>query len=181
MSFTNIYFENNNNNNNSNNNNNNSINDESIEEQDEEEEEYCPSERMGHICQVYAGKFIIIWGGHRYDDSRNETTIKSSLIWVFNAEIEKWKSIKCKDSPPLLSGSCSILVEDSIYLFGGCKRAVYGSFGDIHHNELYRLCLKNLTWETCPVKNGKYPSPRGILKKLFSLNKIKLKYFFNNR
>ena len=31
----------------------------------DEEDEHCPSERMGHICQVYAGKFIVIWGGHR--------------------------------------------------------------------------------------------------------------------
>jgi hypothetical protein len=45
MSFTNIHFETNENN--------------------PEEEEHCPSERMGHICQVYANKFIIVWGGHR--------------------------------------------------------------------------------------------------------------------
>lgn len=48
MSFTNIHFETNANNENA-----------------EEEDEHCPSERMGHICQVYAGKFIVIWGGHR--------------------------------------------------------------------------------------------------------------------
>lgn len=157
MSFTNIHFETNENN--------------------PEEEEHCPSERMGHICQVYANKFIIVWGGHRYDDSRNERFLSSTLIWVFNAEIEKWKSVECKDSPPLLSGSCSVLLGDDIFIFGGCKRAVYGAFADIHYNDLYRLNLKQLTWEKCPVKSGKLPSPRDKLAGWSSASDNRL-YFF---
>jgi len=134
-----------------------------------------PSERMGHICQSYDDKYLILWGGHRFDDSRNEKLLDPALIWVFNTEIENWSSIECKNNPPLLSGACSILTNHCLYIFGGCKRSIFGGFTDFHFNDLYKLCLRTLIWEKCHVANNKMPSPRDKLAGWNYDNKL---YFF---
>ena len=68
-----------------------------------------------------------------------------------------------------------MLIQDSIYVFGGCKRAVYGAFADVHYNDLYRLCLKELTWEKCAANSRKLPSPRDKLAGWADENRV---YYF---
>ena len=49
-----------------------------------------PSERMGHVCVAIRDRFLLVWGGHRYDDSRNEIYLNPTLIWIFDIELESW-------------------------------------------------------------------------------------------
>jgi hypothetical protein len=83
-------------------------------------------------------------------------------VWIFHTELEKWKSIHLEDdenSPKqILSGSFSILVKDSIYLFGGSSKTM-NSFADTYHNDLFELNLKTFKWNKLKPF-GKLPSPR---------------------
>jgi hypothetical protein len=128
-----------------------------------------PAVRMGHVCVSY-GKFLIMWGGRKH---HNEEYVDRSKIWIFHTELEKWKSVQIEEdehSPKqVLSGSYSILVNDSIYLFGGSSKTP-NSFTDVYHNDLYELNLKTFKWNKLnPV--GKLPSPRDKMSGWFHDNK----------
>ena len=131
-----------------------------------------PAIRMGHVCVSY-GKYLILWGGRKLNENQNEEYLDRSKLWLFHTELEKWKSIQIDDdenSPKhILSGSYSILVKDSIYLFGGSSKTP-NSFTDTYHNDLFELNLKTFKWINLkPV--GKLPSPRDKMSGWYHDNK----------
>lgn len=126
-----------------------------------------PTERMGHVCQVYSEKFLILWGGCKMNERMIDDRINAATLWIFNTELEKWNSVECSNSPPLASSACSIIVDDSLYVFGGFN-------SNFHSNQLYRLSIKDFIWEKCPVSE-KMPSPRDKFASWFHDQKL---FFF---
>lgn len=117
----------------------------------------CPRDRMGHVCQTFCDKYLLVWGGDMHAVQNTE-----SFLWLFNTETEKWRKIECDHNPPNTSSACAILIDNhSLFLFGGFNSSVNdGRFW--HSNHLYRLCLKKLIWEKC-LSSLLQPSPRDKL------------------
>lgn len=114
-----------------------------------------PVERFGHICVLYAEKYLILWGGFNYDPDVDIESFESNLIWVFDTEIEKWTKYETKNDLMInrCTGSVGLIANNDLYIFGG--------FNHMNHlNTLFKLNLSTFEWTICEAKNGKLPSPR---------------------
>jgi hypothetical protein len=54
-----------------------------------DDEELNPVVRIGHICESY-GKYILVWGGQRFNLDSAADSLNKNLIWIFDTEFEKW-------------------------------------------------------------------------------------------
>lgn len=120
--------------------------------------------RSGHIAVVY-GDRMIVWGG--YVDHVQATSTSQILsayhysdeLWIYNCFTELWERILTKgDIPPRNSGSCGVLLEDSLYIFGGFHGLNEPGAMDGNSNQLFRLDLNTMTWE-CLYPTGDQPAP----------------------
>ncbi|PRD21809.1 UNVERIFIED_CONTAM: Kelch domain-containing protein 2 [Trichonephila clavipes] len=120
-----------------------------------------PPARTGHVAVSY-DKSVLVWGGYRENSGGQANTYYSgSEIWIYSCVSERWwdiiknfcimklvhykKYLKvCYDTrcPPGMSGSTAVIIEDSVYLFGG-----YGYGGEGSTNRLYKLDLTAFSWE----------------------------------
>ncbi|XP_067011979.2 kelch domain-containing protein 2 isoform X2 [Anabrus simplex] len=109
--------------------------------------------RSGHIAVAYQ-ECVIIWGG--YVEHVQETSTSPIVsqyhdtdeIWVYDRITEVWERILTKgDIPPRNSGSCAVLLEDNLYVFGGYHGESDPGSMEGNSNQLYRLDLTTMTWE----------------------------------
>ncbi|GFT01211.1 kelch domain-containing protein 2 [Trichonephila clavipes] len=103
-----------------------------------------PPARTGHVAVSY-DKSVLVWGGYRENSGGQANTYYSgSEIWIYSCVSERWYLKVCYDTrcPPGMSGSTAVIIEDSVYLFGG-----YGYSGEGSTNRLYKLDLTAFSWE----------------------------------
>ncbi|KAF8792617.1 Kelch domain-containing protein 2 [Argiope bruennichi] len=102
------------------------------------------SGRTGHVAVSYE-KYMLVWGGYRENPGALASTYFSGEeIWIFSCISEKWylKTIHGTGHPPGMSGSTAVVIDDSMYLFGG-----YGYNGEGCTNRLYKLDLDKFQWQ----------------------------------
>ncbi|GFY46298.1 kelch domain-containing protein 1 [Trichonephila inaurata madagascariensis] len=120
-----------------------------------------PPARTGHVAVSY-DKCVLVWGGYKENPGAQASTYYSgSEMWIYSCVSERWWDIiknfcimklvhykkylkECYDTihPPGTSGSTAVIIEDSLYLFGG-----YGYRGEGCTNRLYKLDLTAFSWE----------------------------------
>lgn len=120
--------------------------------------------RSGHISVVYKDH-MIVWGGYMNNRLRLPTFQSDSVshatdeLWVYNCFTEVWERILTKgEIPPKNSGSCGVLVEDFLYVFGGYLGLNGLDTVAGNSNHLYRLDLRTMIWEHLHP-NGDQPAP----------------------
>lgn len=120
-----------------------------------------PPGRTGHVAVTY-DEYMFVWGGYKQHVSSPEnpgvlanTFFNGSDLWIYSSVSEKWYLKECLswDIPPGMSGSAAVIIENSLYLFGG-----YGYNGDGCTNKLYKLDLETFSWENLNP-SGIPPSP----------------------
>ncbi|XP_069671488.1 kelch domain-containing protein 2-like isoform X3 [Periplaneta americana] len=136
--------------------------------------------RSGHIAVMYKN-WLIVWGG--YVDHMQETStsqIQSAYhytdeLWIYDCLSELWERVLTKgDIPPRNSGSCGVLHEDCLYIFGGFHGQTEPGSMDGNSNQLFRLHLCTMTWEWLHP-TGEQPTPCDKLAGWVYNNKL---YFF---
>ena len=77
-----------------------------------------PSGRSGHIGVYHAGH-LLVHGG--YTNSEHERYPSSNEIWCYNIELSIWTRVSCSGNPPSggVSGSCAVVLNDTLFIFGG--------------------------------------------------------------
>ncbi|XP_021936082.1 kelch domain-containing protein 2-like isoform X2 [Zootermopsis nevadensis] len=120
--------------------------------------------RSGHIAVVY-GDWMIVWGG--YVDHEQQTSTSqihthyhhTDELWIYNCLTEVWERILTKgDIPHRNSGSCGLLHEDFLYIFGGFHGMDNAGSVNGNSNYLFRLDLTTMTWEWLHP-TGNQPAP----------------------
>ncbi|GFS96499.1 kelch domain-containing protein 1 [Nephila pilipes] len=103
-----------------------------------------PPGRTGHVAVSY-DKYILVWGGYRENPGALASTYFSGAeLWIYSCISERWylKENFNTEYPPGMSGSTAVIIEGSMYLFGG-----YGYNGEGCTNRLYKLDLDTFAWE----------------------------------
>ena len=102
---------------------------------------------------------ILIWGGIQKQPNGNLENLPRDVIFIFNVKSKEWKTIQASgDIPPHPFLTASVLLEDTIYIFGGFDRSSRQKT-----NEIYALNPTSGVFTRLPVQ-GDRPSPRGLLK-----------------
>lgn len=102
-----------------------------------------PTGRRGHWSVVHKGKFYS-YGGYAGQVSE----LLAQHLDVFDFGKCEWSVVKTEgDCPRTLSGACSALVGDSLYMFGGWYRGLRNA--DVHE-----LSLVDLRWKLLTLRDG---------------------------
>jgi len=126
-----------------------------------------PKARSGHVAASF-GKFMVIWGG--YSDCQsyaaNDFYMPPDEIWVYHSELNKWHHKRTTgDTPPGLSGSCCVILDNYLYILFGCASG--GNTSDV-----FRVSLLSWKWEKLSTTSSNSPSPRDKLTAWVFKNKI---------
>lgn len=101
------------------------------------------NQRVGHIAVSYKGK-LLVWGGYMEFSDPSETATHhhaTDELFIYETFSELWERKLLKgDIPPRSSGGCGVVLQDTLYLFGGVEEF------DGNTNDLYALNLLTLTW-----------------------------------
>nr|CAD7577540.1 unnamed protein product [Timema californicum] len=90
-----------------------------------------------------------------YTDSYHPT----DEIWIYDCNAELWTRVLTKgDIPPRSSGSCGILLDDFLYVFGGFCH-YFGENAEGNSNMLHRLHIPSRTWELLNPAGRPAPTP----------------------
>ena len=98
----------------------------------------APCPRFGHTCVAWGNDKIILFGGY---GGFGYTRSHMNDIHVFDLVAENWsKEIVCSGTPPSgRSGHGSVLVGDSMFVFGGIN-------AETQMNDLYVLDVTKMDW-----------------------------------
>ncbi|KAK7789706.1 hypothetical protein R5R35_012308 [Gryllus longicercus] len=120
--------------------------------------------RSGHIAVSYKGN-VIVWGGYM---EHVQVTPVSPIVsqyhftdeyWMYDSFTEVWNRMLTKgDTPPRNSGSCGIIMDHYLYIFGGYHGEEEPGSMEGNSNQLYRLDLSTKTWAWIHP-TGKQPVP----------------------
>lgn len=120
-------------------------------------EEPVARERSGHTAAA-DGHFLYIWGGYVSVENR-EVFLPNDELWLYDLETGMWeRRAVCGTVPPAMSGSCGCIVNEELYIFGGCG-------DDGQTNEHYSVSLQDesFSWRRVRLRSGSLPSPRDKL------------------
>ncbi|XP_075232882.1 kelch domain-containing protein 1-like isoform X2 [Lycorma delicatula] len=132
--------------------------------------------RCGHIAVAY-GNNMIVWGGYMESATEPSTGVgryhSADEVWIYDTVTDVWqRSLTKGDIPPRSSGSCGVIFDNCLYIFGGYHVIGVTEVGNSNH--LFRLNLNNFIWEQL-LPEGIPPSPCDKLVCWFYNEKI---YFF---
>lgn len=133
--------------------------------------------RSGHIAVAYKGK-VLVWGGYM---EHVQVTPMSPIVsqyhhtdelWIYDSFTEVWDRLCTRgDVPPRNSGSCGVIMEHYLYIFGGILEPNSHSYYTGYHgeeepgsmegnsNQLYRLNLNSNCWEWIHPSGVHPPAP----------------------
>jgi hypothetical protein len=93
------------------------------------ENEPSPLERTYHIAE-FKFPYLVVFGGEGVDDLGD--------LWVYNLETLSWREVRFSNQaarPKARRFHSSCLVENSVYVFGGCE-GKYSCLGDLFELDL---------------------------------------------
>uniref|UniRef100_A0A8C1TSM0 Kelch domain-containing protein 1 n=1 Tax=Cyprinus carpio TaxID=7962 RepID=A0A8C1TSM0_CYPCA len=118
-------------------------------------EEPVARERSGHTAAA-DGQFLYVWGGY-VSVADHEVFLPNDELWLYDLENGLWRDV-CGTVPPAMSGTCGCIVNEELYIFGGCC-------DDGQTNEHYSVNLEDerFSWRRVTPRSGSLPSPRDKL------------------
>ncbi|XP_016115657.1 kelch domain-containing protein 1-like [Sinocyclocheilus grahami] len=114
-------------------------------------------ERSGHTAAA-DGQYLYVWGGY-VSVADHEVFLPNDELWLYDLESGLWeRRDMCGTVPPAMSGTCGCIVNEELFIFGGCC-------DDGQTNELYSVGLQDerLSWRRATLRSGSLPSPRDKL------------------
>ena len=97
-----------------------------------------PVGKRGHSCAVHGDKLYVQGGYYR---GLSLFSPPSSKLDVFDFTTFEWSSVSTLgEKPRAMSGSCSVVIGDCLYLFGGWYQGW-------RNDEVHQLNLKKLEWQ----------------------------------
>ncbi|KAF4530090.1 hypothetical protein B566_EDAN001346 [Ephemera danica] len=104
--------------------------------------------RSGHVTVQYKGR-LIVWGGFmEHPSGYNSEYHTTDEIIIYNSYTEVWSRVLTAGHiPEKNSGSCGVIVDDSLYIFGGFQENRHSWTDEVNINDLYCLNLRSLVWK----------------------------------
>ncbi|XP_072546615.1 kelch domain-containing protein 1 isoform X2 [Salminus brasiliensis] len=114
-------------------------------------------ERSGHTA-VVLDNVLFVWGGYVSVADR-EVFLPNDEIWLYDLESGLWERFDMSgEIPPSMSGTCGCILNEHMYIFGGC-----GDDGQTNEHYLVNLHDGRYFWKKIRHHSGLLPSPRDKL------------------
>ncbi|KAJ0981958.1 hypothetical protein J5N97_010213 [Dioscorea zingiberensis] len=113
-----------------------------------------PSPRDSHSCTT-VGHRLFVFGG-------TDGTNPLEDIHILDTTSNMWMPLPPDlqvSGPDAREGHSAALVDNRLFIFGGCGKSNDDSGGQVYYNDLHILDTEKLKWE-CAITSGKPPSPR---------------------
>lgn len=121
------------------------------------EEQPVAPERSGHTAAA-DGQYLYVWGGY-VSVADHEVFLPNDELWLYDLETGVWERRDMFGTvPPAMSSTCGCVVNEELYIFGGCC-------DDGQTNEHYSVSLQDqrFIWRRARLRSGSLPSPRDKL------------------
>ncbi|XP_068161894.1 kelch domain-containing protein 1-like [Antennarius striatus] len=112
-------------------------------------------ERSSHTAFIDDNNTLYVWGGYQAV-AGEDVMLPSDEIWLCDLDSGTWEQKEIiGETPPDLTGFCASLVNDTLYIFGGCDTLGYT-------DQMFSVDLTKqpYAWMKVTDTKGTTPSPR---------------------